>query len=362
MNTMTGKERITNILKHQPVDRIGLYEHFWSDTYSDWIDKGKIKPGECIEDHFGLDIQGCWAFNFVADLDYTPDIVSETAETVLTRDGNGALLRRHKLHDSTPEHVDFLVKEKADWAQYIKPHFTKPLDLRRINFEQYRLVKAQAAKAGRFFVWSGVNVFELIHPICGHENMLVGMLLEPEWIEDMVTVLSDMTIEMQRILFEQEGYPDGIWYYEDMGFKAKPFMSPEIYQELIMPAHTKTINYAHSVGLPVIMHSCGFVEPLLPYMIEAGIDCLQVIEIKAGMDLLRIHEQYGDKIALMGGIDVRKLYTNDFDIITEELVSKIPIVKNGYGFVAHSDHSIPKTVDYETFKFYIDKVIELGTY
>lgn len=362
MNTMTGKERISNILKHQPVDRIGLYEHFWSDTYSDWTDKGKIKPGECIEDHFGLDIQGCWAFNFVADLDYTPDIVSETAETVLTRDGNGALLRRHKLHDSTPEHVDFLVKEKADWEQYIKPHFSKPLDLRRINFDSYRLAKSQAAKAGRFFVWSGVNVFELMHPICGHENMLVGMLLEPEWIEDMVTVLSDMTIEMQKILFEQEGYPDGIWYYEDMGFKAKPFMSPEIYQELIMPAHTKTINYAHSVGLPVIMHSCGFVEPLLPYMIEAGIDCLQVIEIKAGMDLLRIHEQYGDKIALMGGIDVRKLYTNDFDIITEELESKIPIVKNGYGFVAHSDHSIPKTVDYETFKFYIDKVIELGTY
>jgi uroporphyrinogen decarboxylase len=188
------------------------------------------------------------------------------------------------------------------------------------------------------------------------------MLLEPEWIEDMVTVLSDMTIEMQKILFEQEGYPDGIWYYEDMGFKGKPFMAPELYQELIMPAHTKTIAYAHSVGLPVIMHSCGFVEPLLPYMIEAGIDCLQVIEIKAGMDLLRIHKQFGDKIALMGGIDVRKLYTNDFDIITEELESKIPIVKNGFGFVAHSDHSIPKTVDYETFKFYIDKVIELGTY
>ena len=46
-------------------------------------------------------------------------------------------------------------------------------------------------------------------------------------------------------------------------------------------------------------------------MIEAGIDCLQVIEIKAGMDLLLIHKLYGDKIALMGGIDVRVLYTND---------------------------------------------------
>ena len=362
MDVMTGKERITNILKPQPVDRIGLFEHFWSDTFNEWSNQGKIKPGESFEDHFGLDIQTCWAFNFMADLDCIPEIVNETDETILTRDGNGALLRRHKLHDSTPEHVDFLVKEKVDWEQHIKPHFTKPIDRRRINFEGYRLAKADAAKAQRFFMWSGVNVFELMHPICGHENMLVGMLLEPEWIEDMVTILSDMTIEMQKILFEQEGYPDGIWYYEDMGFKEKPFISPELYQELLMPSHKKTIAYAHSMGIPVIMHSCGFVEPLLPFMIEAGIDCLQVIEIKAGMDLLRIHKQYGDKIALMGGIDVRKLYTNDFDIITKELESKIPIVKNGFGFVAHSDHSIPKTVDYETFKFYIDKVIELGTY
>ena len=201
-----------------------------------------------------------------------------------------------------------------------------------------------------------------MHPICGHENLLVGMALEPEWILDMAQTYAELTVALQQRLFEKEGKPDGIWYYEDMGFKEKPFMSPEMYRELIMPFHKHTIDFAKSEGLPVIMHSCGFVEPLLPYMIEAGIDCLQAIEVKAGMDLLRIYKNYGDKIALMGGIDVRALYSNDPAVIDEELEKKLPVVKEGFGYVLHSDHSIPKTVNYETLKYFHQKAMELGKY
>ena len=139
-------------------------------------------------------------------------------------------------------------------------------------------------------------------------------------------------------------------------------MSPAMYEELIQPAHKYTIDYAKSLGLPVIMHSCGFVEPLLPGMIAAGIDCLQVIEIKAGMDLLKLHKLYGDQIAFMGGIDVRTLYSNDRAVIDKELESKIPLVKKGFNYVLHSDHSIPKTVDYETYCYFIQKGLELGRY
>ena len=97
-------------------------------------------------------------------------------------------------------------------------------------------------------------------------------------------------------------------------------------------------------------------------MIDAGIDCLQVIEVKAGMDLLKLHRLYGQQIAFMGGIDVRTLYTNDRAVIDQELESKIPLVKEGYNYVLHSDHSIPKTVQYETYQYFIRRGLELGTY
>ena len=356
---MNGKERITRILNRQPVDRIGIYEHFWPDTYTDYAQKGKIKDGEDYDTHFNFDMSLTWAFSLVLDLDFEQEIVAETEDTVTIKDGNGALLKRHKHHDTTPEHVDFSIKSRDDWDKV--KHLLTP-DPRRINFELYRKVKNDAAQAGRFFALSGILPFECMHPVCGHEEMLIGMIDDPEWILDMADTYITVILELQKILFDKEGLPDGIFYYEDMGFKEKPFMSPNHYREFIYPSHKRAFGYAHSLGLKVIVHSCGFVEPLLPHMIDAGMDCLQVIEVKAGMDLLRIYRNHGDKIVLMGGIDVRALYSNDKATIDAELEAKIPTVKQGYGYIAHSDHSIPKTVDYETFKYYIDKVLELGKY
>jgi len=360
METMTSKERMGNILKRKPVDRIGIYEHFWGDTQRIWAEKGWIHPDEDLTDHFNMDMQEFWTFNLVADLDFVPQTIEEDAEKILVRDGNGALLRRHKLHDSTPEHVDFLVKERKGWEQHIKP-LLKP-DRRRINFAGYRAAKQQAAEKNRFFVWSGVNVFELMHPVCGHEYMLMGMALDPDWVKDMVETYSQLTLDLQEILFSEEGEPDGIWYYEDMGFKGRPFMSPNMYKEIIQPGHTKTFSYAHSCHLPVIVHSCGMVESLVPGMLQAGMDCLQVIEIKAGMDLLRLYKNYGQQLSFMGGIDIRTVYTNDHKIIDAELESKIPTVMRNFGYCLHSDHSIPNTVTHDTFQYFIQKGLELGTY
>lgn len=354
---MEGKERISRILAGKPVDRIGLFEHFWGDTHKQWVQDGKIREDESFDSHFQFDISECWPFNITADLDFIPEVVAEDEDTITKKDGNGAILRRHKKHDSTPEHVGYTVTDRAGWEE-IKP-LLRP-ERRRINFEQYRIAKRQAEEAGRFFVWSGVNVFESIHPVCGHENMLVGMALDPDWIRDMADTYATMAVTMQEMLFEEEGYPDGVWYYEDMGYKGSPFMSPAMYRELIQPYHAKTIAFAKAHDLPVIMHSCGFVEPLLPGMIEAGIDCLQAIEVKAGMDLLRLHRSYGDRIALMGGIDVRALYSNDTATIDRELEAKIPIVKQGY--VLHSDHSIPRTVQYDTYRYFVSRGLELGLF
>ncbi|MGI6367172.1 MAG: uroporphyrinogen decarboxylase family protein [Anaerolineae bacterium] len=361
MQAMTGVERITNILQRRPVDRIGLFEHFWGDTQRAWAERGHIREDENLDDHFGFDMSLFGPNTYVANLDFEPVVVEETEETILKRDGNGALLRRHKLHETTPEHVDFTVKERRPWEELIRPFLLEP-DERRIDFEGYRRAREHARRHNRFFAWSGPNVFELMHPVCGHEHMLVGMALDPEWIVDMVTVYSELIVHLQEILFAREGYPDGIWYYEDMGFKGRPFMSPAMYRNLVLPAHKRTVGYAKSLGLPVIMHSCGFVEALVPGMMEAGIDCLQVIEVKAGMDLLKLYREYGDRLSFMGGIDVRALYSNDREIINAELESKIPVVKGNYGYVLHSDHSIPNTVDYDSYRYFIQRGLELGQY
>ncbi|MDD5697101.1 MAG: uroporphyrinogen decarboxylase family protein [Victivallaceae bacterium] len=360
MNELTGRERISAILKREPVDRIGLFEHFWGDTLKKWQCEGHIGLNEDLTEHFNLDMIPSPGLKLQAQVDFVNEILEENEETILERDGNGAVLRRHKLHDTTPEHVDFLVQNRQGWEEHIKPHLQPTPD--RINFAGYRRQKRQAAEKQCFYFQSSANVFELMHPVCGHEHMLMGMALDSDWIKDMVATYSELLVNLMEMLFAAEGKPDGIWFYEDMGFKGRPFISLDMYREIIQPGHRKTIAYAHSLGLPVIMHSCGFVEPLIPGMIESGIDCLQVIEIKAGMDLLKLKREYGDQLVLCGGMDARNLVANDLDAIRTELETKIPAVKEGFGYILHSDHSIPETCNYETYRYFVDKGLELGRY
>ena len=87
MAEMTGIERIGNILRRKPVDRIGLFEHFWGDTHKRWVEEGHIQEGEDLAKHFGFDLGTSWCFNFVANLDFENEVLEETDETILTRNG-----------------------------------------------------------------------------------------------------------------------------------------------------------------------------------------------------------------------------------------------------------------------------------
>jgi len=361
MQSMTARERVGNLLQRKPVDRASFMEGIWGETVKRWTDEGHLKEKEDLIIHFKMELWSAGWFNCTADLDTPDTIIEEDEETKLVRDGNGALLRKWKNKSGTPEHVDFMVKDRAGWEKHIKP-LLKP-DRRRVNFEDYRRIKKLAAERQEFFCWHGVNVFEQMHPMCGHEYMLMGMALEPDWLLDMTKTYADLTIAMWEMLFAEEGLPDGIFFYEDMGFKEKPFMSPAMYRELIMPSHKRTCAWAHSKGLPVIMHSCGFVEPLVPHMIEAGIDMLQAMEVKAGMDMVRLNKLYGDKIGFMGNIDIREVISNDRKRIDAELKKKIlPLMKTKTPYILSSDHSTPPDVDYETFLYFRDRGLELARY
>jgi uroporphyrinogen decarboxylase len=309
--------------------------------------------------HFDLDIRFAGWPNLTIDLDFEPIVLDETEETILKKDGNGAILRGMKHRSHTPEHVDFTIKDRETWLE-AKPKLVA-FDRRRIDFEGYREVRRQASEEQRFFVWHGVAPFECIHPVCGHEYMLMGMAEDPEWIRDMVNTYTELVLQVQEVLFAEEGLPDGIWYYEDMGFKDHPFMSPSMYSELVQPGHKRLFDYAHSKSLQVIVHSCGFVEPLVPGLIQAGMDCLQAMEVKAGMDMLRLADRFGEHIAFMGNLDVRSLISNDRARIDAELEKKLlPMLTQGRSFVLHTDHSVPPDVDYVSMQYWFERGLELG--
>ena len=76
---------------------------------------------------------------------------------------------------------------------------------------------------------------------------------------------------------------DGIWIYEDLGYRDRLFCNPEILRDLFFPYYTEIVNFFHDHGLTVVLHSCGYQDPMIPLAIEAGFDALNPMEAKAGL-------------------------------------------------------------------------------
>ena len=325
-----------------------------------------------VSDHFGLDVRRTggeitpmtWKLlNLVANLDVGDRVVEETDTVRLIRDGNGALLRWRKDGSGAPEHVDFCVKDRRSWEEHVRPFLVDTGSYeRRIDFARYHAVRTKCDRSSTFLCAGVVGLFDLMSPMCGHEQLLVGMACDADWIRDMGDVYATATIAMLEILFDREGLPDGLWVWDDLGFKHRPFMSPPMYRELVFPAHKRVFDFAHRRGLPVVLHCDGMVESLIPHLIEAGIDCLQPLEVKAGMSLVRIKKTYGARLALIGGIDARELISNDLDRVRKALENNIPPAMAGGGYVLQVDHSVPHQVEYATYKYFVEKGLEIGDY
>lgn len=363
MKALTSKERIRRIINREPVDRVGITEDFWDGTLKRWISDGFMKKGEDPVDHFNHDIvQAGWP-NLLADPEKADEVIQETEEWKVVRNSNGAHLKWWKNKDGTPEHIYFEVNNRDAWEERIRSQLLDPDLLRkRIDVEKYRQTLIEAREKEKYFFLNGINVFEAMLPMSGHEHTLLGMAMDPDWIRDMAEVYSDLIIKCQDILIEEGGKPDGVWFYEDMGYKGTPFMSRDMYRDLLWPAHKKTFDYAHSRGCQVMVHSCGMVEDLVPDLIDAGMDCLQAIEVKAGMDLVRLKKKYGRRIALCGGLDARVLESNGRRKIKEEIDKNLPEAMENSGYILHTDHSVSPLVEYESYRCFMEYGLEKGRY
>ena len=125
--------------------------------------------------------------------------------------------------------------------------------------------------------------------------------------------------------------------------------------EMIFPYYAELVEFFHGYDLPVVLHSCGGVTEGLPLVVEAGFDGLHPMEVKAGCDLLRFARDFGDKLAFIGGLDIRVLESGDRDLIGRETVRIVEGMKTlGARYVFGSDHSVSSSVGYGDYAHAID--------
>jgi uroporphyrinogen decarboxylase len=348
---MTSYERTKILLSKEIPDRMGIFEHFWPETLEQFWPLQGYPKGESPYYYFDYDIVYCGGWINSEPFMGTKEVIKETEEWRIIKDGRGATLKFWKNKSGTPEHIDFEITDREKWKKYREPL----LEIRKErlgDIESMRLNLKTAREKKKFTIFGDLFIFELMRATIGDQNFLPALLLDPDWIKDFAQVYLNFYRNHYEILFREAGLPDGFLVYEDFGYSNGLFCSPKVLSELIMPYEKELVNFLKSYGLPVILHSCGDIRKAVPLIIDAGFDCLQPMEAKARCDVVEFAKTYGNKLAYMGNINVVVLNTNDPLKIKEEILPKLKTLsKMRIPYFFHSDHSIPPTVTLETYKY-----------
>lgn len=352
---MTSWERFKRMYEHREADRIPIIDEPWSGTLRRWRREG-MPEGMDWCDYFDVDKLG------IINIDISPRMpeitLEETDRYYIRTSPWGVTMKHFKEEDSTPEFLDFTITTQEAWDQAKKQMTLEddriPWEMLRLNYDKWRA----EGRWIRAVFWFG---FDVTHSwMMGTENTLIAMMEEPELVEDMFdTYLSRCETLFSRVW--DAGYRfDEIFWYDDMGYKGTTFFSPNMYRSMLQPYHKRAVDWAHNRGIYAQLHSCGDVMTLLPDIVATGVDALNPLEVKAGMDAFKIKKEYGDRLVLHGGINA--VLWNDKDAILEEIDRKVPVLKENGGFIFSSDHSIPNSVSLENMKAIVEEVKRVGRY
>ncbi len=361
---LTSRERMIRALTRQPMDRIPRHDSFWGETYDRWLKEGLPANDHAsamhrILDELGSDIH-CISWTVPTPYPGRKDVFDGDHASESYIDEWGERVRYWKNRDGAPEHLGFECTDRDHWEQQVKP-----------QLQAWRLVdrpddlRASAAAAERCGKWRFINIletFEALRRIIGDECMMYAMIEEPDWIRDMSATYTDTVLRYMDEVIACGVDIDGIWCYGDMAFKTATFCSPAMYRDLVWPDHKRIADWVHARGGHWIYHTDGNVNAVIPDYLDAGFDCLQPLESKAGMDVRILVPQYGERISFCGNIDVMILKTNERDRIETEIREKFAAAMPGNGYIYHSDHSIPPQVSLDTYRFVIDCVNRYGAY
>ncbi len=360
------REVIDALMRGGNAERVGLFDYPWGDTLERWVREGypAREDGTPVDpvDHFGFDLYVVGGWFDVMPLRGVSERVEETDEWAVRRNGAGAALKYWKHKSGTPEHIDFRMTTRAVWERDYRPHLLK-VDRERLNIQQDAEALARRREQGLWAYYGHRFIWENMRQSMGDMCMYESLLLDPAWIHDYNRVYTDFFKAHYRVLFEEAGKPDGVWVYEDLGYRNGLFCSPEVLERLIFPYFRELVDFFHSYDLPVVLHTCGGIEEALPLIVEAGFDALNPMEVKAGCDPLKFAERYGDKLAFVGGLDARVLESGDRDLIRRTVSEYIEGMKaRGARLVFASDHSLSTNIAYADFQYALDVYREHMSY
>jgi len=178
------------------------------------------------------------------------------------------------------------------------------------------------------------------------DNFLCDLIANPQRVHNFLdAVMERHMANLTSYLDAVGGNIDIIGFGDDMGTQNGPQFSNEIYMEFFYNRHKQMWSYIHDrfPDMKICLHCCGGVRPLMPLLVDAGLDAINPVQfICSGMDLQELKNEFYGKLTMWGGgCDTRDVLPGEnISEIKPHVKSNIGILNKGGGFVFQQVHNI----------------------
>jgi uroporphyrinogen decarboxylase len=365
-------DRMNKALRHEEPDRVPISDFFWESFVKRWRKDLNLPDSAEPYSYYDLD----W---IVTTPNMDPTIrpfktIRENEIEVVVKTGFGATMRK-RFDFQMPEFMSFDIDTIEKLQAF---EFDDAYDRRRYfeagdnqiagvgdGFERNSPSWVDTIKSlyPNFPVYGSIiECSECLTRLIGQENALFWMGMYPDELGECINKIGQFYLDCTKAqIAAAGGLLDGFVIWGDVAFKQTMLFDPEYWREYFKPWVKAMIEECHKRKLPVIYHGCGNVSLILEDFIEIGLDAYNPLEVKAGMDAVKLKKLFGDKMGFCGNNDIQVWETGDREYIKHEILKKLNAAKRG-GFIFQSDHSVSSGVSGQTYDYIVKLVREYGKY
>jgi uroporphyrinogen decarboxylase len=354
---------------HVPNWEVGV----WPQTIDRWEKEGldrRLLNWDWFtgEDYFNFDNREYIPINLSMMPGFPEEIIERTEKYEIIRGWNGVVTKAllegsvGKSRMSMDQYLSFPVETLKDFEALKFRYIAGQAARYEQGWKEFRLPgwknRQHPLVAGRNC--STLGFYWRAREWMGTENLSYALYEDPALCDSMMEFTAEFTIETLRPVLDEIA-PDYIFINEDMSMKTGPLLSPEQYRRYIFPHMRKLADFIKSKGVPyIIVDTDGNPDPLIPLLLESGVDGIWPIERAAEkMDPIALRAKYGKALRLWGAVDKRRIAAG-FEAIDSHLRTMIPLIEEG-GFIPTVDHTVPPDISLENFVYYMKQKTKLLT-
>lgn len=352
--TMTDRERFNNQMHYKPFDRCFNMEFgYWDENFREWpifVENG-IKNNWEADIFFNFDRIASIGGVIWMNPPFPSKVVGETETTRILMNGDGLMAEVPKDgHDTIPHFIKASIVTPDDWKRCKEERFRRDDPARKVDVEALK----KAHPPDRDYplgVYCG-SMIGKIRDMLTFEGLAYACYDYPDMVEDMVETCCQLVEDFLDQVLPHIDF-DFASGWEDICFKNGPIVSVPFFRDVVVPRYKRISKKLRAAGIDLWYTDCdGDVRPILPYLLEGGINCLFPFEVNSSGHPREILEEYGKELRIMGGVDKMKLAEGK-EAIKEYLETLVPLVERG-GYIPFCDHRCPPNVKPEDYLYYLD--------